>query len=358
MKIAIIGPSHPYKGGITQQTTELATRLVAAGHEVSLIAWKSQFPKLLYPGSLLPEGQPEMAVFAATRRMLSWYNPLSWRAAGRYASTCDLVIFVWWVPTIQAPIYNLIRHYIKRSRIAVICHNVLPHESRPGDRQLAQSFLSKANHVIVHSGEQAALAQTLTKSPVSVADLPTILPGWSAEKAQHRPGARHHLLFFGIVRPYKGLDVLLEALALTPDISLTVAGECWGGSAQYEALITKLGLGGRVRLQAGYIAAEQIPELFQSADAVVLPYRSATGTTNVQVAFAYGLPVIVSDIPVLSEQITEGVSGLLFRNGDAADLSRAIHTLYQPENFKRLHASLPAVAVDEAWAHYLNVVMQ
>ena len=357
MKIAIIGPAHPYKGGIVQQTTELAGRLSAQGHAVELIAWQSQFPNWLYPGTLLPHSQPEMPPFPGTLRLLHWSNPLSWRRVGRRLQGHDLVIFTWWVPTIQAPIYTTIKHYLRGTPTVVICHNVLPHETKPGDKQLASHFLRNVDRIIVHTGGQARLARTLTTQPVTITTLPPLLPGWSEAAAQRKAGLRRRLLFFGIVRDYKGLDILLTALKKVPDIALTVAGEFWGGTGDYDALVTKLVLTDRVSFQAGYIASERIAELFQNCDAVVLPYRSATGTTNVRLAFSYNVPVIASDIPTLAEQIDDGVNGLLFKNEDPDSLATTINKLYQPGVLPRLQTGIPDIHVDSVWQTYLAMVI-
>ncbi len=358
MKLAIIGPSHPYKGGIVQQTTELAQRLKLAGHEVVVYSWRSQFPKLLYPGSVLADDQPEMPLFAGNKPSLSWYNLFSWRRVGKQLHNYDLVIFIWWLPTIQAPIYSMIRHYLKNVKTAVICHNVLPHEPKPADRRLAHFFLSRVDHVIVHTPEQAQLAASLTAARLSSTALPPLLPGWTQTDAKHQPGIRKHLLFFGIVRDYKGLDILLEALAAVTDIKLTVAGEFWGGSSSYESQIAKLGITDRVILRPGYIAAKDIPALFQASDALVLPYKSATGTTNVRLGFSYGVPVIASDIPALTEQIRDGVDGLLFKNDDPEALAAAIRKLYVSATLSRLQAGLPAVEVESFWQNYIKIVTE
>jgi glycosyltransferase involved in cell wall biosynthesis len=357
MKIAIVGPAHPYKGGIVQETTELAHRLAALGHEVELVAWKSQYPRRLYPGTMLPDDQPEQAVFPNTSRQLSWSNPLSWRAVGKRLRAYDQVIFVWWLPTLQAPIYQIILGQLKGVRASVICHNVLPHEGRPGDKQLAQRFFQKVDHLIVHSPEQAAMATDLTTARISTVELPPLLPGWSAGVVTKHDKPQQRLLFFGIVRDYKGLDVLLEAIAKVPSVQLTVAGEFWGGTEQYSRMIDRLGIGDRVKLHAGYIDNETIPKLFAAADALVLPYRSATGTTNVRLGFAYNLPVIASDVPALAEQINDGVDGLLFPSGDADGLAAAIKQSYQPITYKYLHHNLPEIAVDQSWQDYIKILV-
>ncbi len=357
MKIAIVGPAHPYKGGIVQQTTELAHRLAAAGHDTELVAWKSQYPLRLYPGVLLPPDQPELPPYPNTSHRLSWNKPWTWRSTGRYLKAFDLVIFVWYVPTFHGVIYRVMLRSLRDIPTAVICHNVLQHDGKPGDRQLAQGFFRRVGRLIVHTQEQAQIAHSLTDKPVSITPLPTYLPGWSAVAAKHAAGMQRQLLFFGIVRDYKGLDVLLRALALISDVRLTIAGEFWPDSHAYERLIDELGLTERVTIQAGYIPAEAIPELFAAADALVLPYKSATGTTNVQLGFGYNLPVIVSDIDTLAEQVRDGENGLIFKANDAADLARAMEQFYQPEVFARLHSHIPPVAIDSVWQKYIEILL-
>ena len=352
MKIAIIGPSHPYKGGIVQQTTELAHRLTAQGHAVTLIAWRNQYPKLLYPGSLLPADETELPPFVNTQRILSWNNPFSWHKAAKQLRSFDRVIFVWYVPTFQGVIYRVLLRKLRGIPTAVICHNVLQHDGKPGDKQLAEGFFSRVDRLIVHTAEQAKIARNLTRKNIVTVPLPTFIPGWSSAASQHPTGMTHRLLFFGIVRKYKGLDVLLRALALTPDVQLTIAGEFWNSLEKYQTLISELKLQDRVVVRNGYIPGDEIPALFADADALVLPYLSAAGTTNVQVGFGYHVPVIASEVPALADQIDNNINGLIFKTGDAADLARVIGELYTSGTHERLQSSVPPVEIDKAWAIY------
>jgi glycosyltransferase involved in cell wall biosynthesis len=368
MRIALVGPAHPYKGGGARHTTELAHRLTAAGHDVVIESWQAQYPARLYPGQQtieVPEGEP----YPRTHRRLAWYRPGGWLAEGRRLRSADLVVFALLTP-VQVPAYlamlAALRRRPKHPRTAVICHNVLPHERRPGDVALTKALLSRVDTVIVHSAEQAAQARALAPDvPITAVRLPPHLPAAAsppvpehAERAAIDASPRCRLLFFGIVRPYKGLDVLLQALARTPEyVTLTVAGEFWGGTAGTEHLIAGLGLRDRVTLRPGYVPADQIPALFAAADVLVMPYREATASQNALLGFAHGVPVITTTAGALGEHVRDGVNGLTCAPGDVADLLRALTAISAPGEVSRLRAGIAPADPEPAWAAYLQVLL-
>ena len=183
-------------------------------------------------------------------------------------------------------------------------------------------------------------------------------PTPGTERAGPSAPAHTHLLFFGIVRPYKGLDVLLNALAKAPPrVTLTVAGEFWGGTTGTEKLIAELGLAGRVTLRPGYVPADEIPALFGGADALVMPYREATASQNALLAFAHGVPVITTTAGALAGQVRDDVDGLTCAPGDTGDLLRVLIQISDPEVVRRLRAGIPAVDPDRGWAGYLRVLL-
>jgi glycosyltransferase involved in cell wall biosynthesis len=396
MKIALVGPAHPYKGGGARHTTELAHRLAAHGHDVIIESWRAQYPGRLYPGQQtvdVPEGEP----YPRTRRRLAWYRPDGWRAEGRRLRPADLVVFAYLTP-LQAPPYLAIMAGLRRpARTAVICHNVLPHERRPGDVPLTRALLSRADTVITHSAAQAAQARDLAPAAtVRTARIPPHLPatrprtqateraGFPAPAPTPPPGPAQppahtsqpapaepptptrlptpptptRLLFFGIVRPYKGLDVLLRALAQAPaEVTLTVAGEFWADTTEMDNLIGELGLADRVALRPGYVPADEIPALFGAADALVMPYREATASQNALLAFAHGVPVITTTAGALAEPVRDGVDGLTCAPGDTEDLLRVLKEFSDPQVARRLRAGIPAVDPDRGWADYLRVLL-
>ncbi len=392
MRIAIVGPAHPYKGGGARHTTELAHRLSAAGHDVIIESWRAQYPARLYPGRQTldtPEGDP----YPRTYRRLAWYRPDGWLAAGRRLRSADLVVFALLTP-IQAPAYLAILAALRRSALrrsaphrastAVICHNVLPHERRPGDVPLTRALLSAAGLALVPSAAQAAQARALAPATkIVVAPMPPHLPAVAAVPADardiHRPERAvvpppgqpqprvadpapgttpGRLLFFGIVRPYKGLDVLLQALAqASAHLTLTVAGEFWGGTEDTEKLIAALGLAGRVTLRPGYVPASDIPALFAAADALVLPYREATASQNALLAFAHGVPVITTTAGTLADQVRDNVDALTCAPGDPDALARALTAFGDPPTARRLRAAVTPVDPAPAWAAYLDALL-
>jgi glycosyltransferase involved in cell wall biosynthesis len=361
MRIAIIGPAHPYKGGGARHTTELAHRLAAAGHDVIIESWHAQYPRRLYPGQQtvdVPEGEP----YPRTRRRLAWYRPDGWLAEGRRLRTADLVVFVLLTP-IQVPAYLAIASTLGSTKTAVICHNVLPHERRPGDVPLVKTLLNRADTVITHSAAQAAQAKGLAPgATVRTVTMPPHLPATSRHNLSPErvasPAPSTRLLFFGIVRPYKGLDVLLRALAQAPPhVTLTVAGEFWSDRTELDDLVAELGLRDRVTLRPGYVPADEIPALFAAADALVMPYREATASQNALLAFAHGVPVITTTAGALAESVRNGVDGLTCAPGDTGDLLRVLTEISDPEVARRLRAGVPAVDPGPGWAAYLRVLL-
>jgi glycosyltransferase involved in cell wall biosynthesis len=363
MRIALVGPAHPYKGGGARHTTELAHRLATAGHDVIIESWRAQYPQRLYPGQQtvdVPEGEP----YPRTRCRLAWYRPDGWLAEGRRLRSADLVVFVLLTP-LQVPAYLAIASTLGRTETAVICHNVLPHERRPGDVPLVKALLAKAGLVITHSAAQAAQAKDLAPSAtVRTVAMPPHLP--AAVRQVHKQGAERvasptphtRLLFFGIVRPYKGLDILLRALAQAPPhVTLTVAGEFWSDATETSNLIEELGLRDRVTLRSGYVPADQIPALFADADALVMPYRQATASQNALLAFAHGVPVITTTAGALAESVRDRVDGLTCAPGDPADLLRALTEFSDPAVARRLRAGVTAVDPEPGWAAYLRALL-
>jgi glycosyltransferase involved in cell wall biosynthesis/SAM-dependent methyltransferase len=357
VRIAVVGPAFPFKGGIAAHTTVLAHQLARQGHDVVLVSWLRQYPHRLYPGQQTID-VPEFELFAPTRRTLSWDRPDSWIRAGRALRRQDLVIIAH-TNSIQAPAYRAMIAAMRggQARVAVICHNVLPHESTRLDRVLISRLLRAADLVVVHSDAQARLARQLTPRPVVIADLAPHLPT-EFTRGVPLPGEHRRLLFFGLVRPYKGLDVLLEALARGPsDVTLRVAGEFWGGTGDIERLCHELGIAERVELLPGYVPAADVASLFRDVDALVLPYRTATGSQAVAAGFEFGVPVIATRAGHLADDIDVGVDGLVAEPGDVDSLAAAVREFYRPGAPLRMRASVRPVDPAPYWERYIRTLL-
>jgi glycosyltransferase involved in cell wall biosynthesis len=267
------------------------------------------------------------------------------------------------VTPVQAPALLVLRAALGRSvHVLALCHNVLPHERRPVDQVLVRVLLRRVSRVLVHSEQERSRATALTPAPVTVASMPphgvARRPPDALERDPDRPPLRV-LLFFGLVRHYKGLDVLLRALAAgPPDVSLVVAGEFWGGVEETRALVDQLGLRSRVDLRPGYVEAEDVPRLLAECDALVLPYRASTSSQNAVLAHRAGVPVVATRVGTMAAHVSDGVDGLLCEPEDVAGLSRALHQLYDDGVLPRLRRGI-AVTDDEAeWDRYVDAVVR
>jgi D-inositol-3-phosphate glycosyltransferase len=281
------------------------------------------------------------------------------------------------VSPVQVPAYLVLLHALgRRVRVVALCHNVLPHEPRRIDAPLVRSVLRRADGVLVHTAAEreravsllqprsgkgaarptrvavSALAPFFDAAPATSGDPAD--PGDLVERAPERP-ARRRLLFFGLVRPYKGLDILIEALAKgPPEVALTVAGEFWTPVEETRAQAEALGVSDRVEIRPGYVAADDVPELLAEVDALVLPYRAGTATQNVELAFTHGLPVVVTRAGSMSAAVRDGLDGLIVPAGDAAALAAALHRLYEPGVLETLRAGVRPPESDQLWASYVT----
>jgi len=357
VRIALVGPTHPIKGGVSQHTTVLARRLVDAGHDVEIVSWLRQYPERFYPGQQTVD-VPEFPLFEPVSRVLCWNRPDTWIHAARSLRDRDLVVFAHITP-VQAPAYRVMLGQLRRAgiRTQVICHNVLPHESHRVDEYMVTQLLNATDRVLVHSEAQEKIARRLTGTRIVMSPIAPFIPEGFV-RSQPGVGEHRRLIFFGLIRPYKGLDVLLRALARGPSgIRLRVAGEFWGGIASTQQLCRELGISDRVELRPGYVAAQEVPELFSDVDAMVLPYRSATGSQGVWTGFEFGVPVIATRAGHLADDIADGVDGLIAEPDSVESLAEVINCFYAPGVPERMRLAVQPVDPDPYWACYLTALV-
>ncbi len=362
LRIAVVGPTHPAKGGVAAHTTTLAHELTEAGHDVILVSWERMFPKILYPGQQhVPDGTPDVEPFERTVPVLHWNRPETWVRTGRRLRDLDLVVLVHVIPQVVPAHLAILRAARGRGgggpRFVGLVHNVLPHESRPGDGPLMRLFLSAVDAVLVHSQGQAIAAAELGARRVAVAALPAHLPGGEPlSRHSRRPGPTR-LLALGIVRDYKGLDLVLDALAAVRDVELTIAGEMWGDAGEtVRRRAAAPDLADRVTVRDGYVPADRLAGLLADHDVLVLAYRHATGSQNVLLAHHHGLAVLATDVGTFGGQVRDEVDGLVVPPGDHAALVGALRRLADPGTTTRLLAGVRPPDLHGPWATYIGTL--
>jgi glycosyltransferase involved in cell wall biosynthesis len=337
IQFCLIGPTYPYRGGIAHYTTLLAQHLQES-HEVLLLSFSRQYPAWLFPGRS-DKDPSKRPLQTEAHYLLDPLNPFTWWRSLRQLRQWqpDVVIIPWWHPYF-APVWFSLGRGIKRlkpqPKLLFICHNVRPHEqgwlSRALLPWLLRRVLGRGDGFIVHSQADATILRNyLPQANITVSPLPTYaaLGGEAAKTIPvDLPSDRPLLLFCGLIRPYKGLDVLLEAVALLKrPFHLLIAGEFWqGGLADYQTQISKLGLINCVTIIDEYLPDELLTACIDRANVVVLPYRSATQSAVVQTAFGRNKPVITTDVGGLAEAVENGRTGLVVPPEEPAALAQAI----------------------------------
>ena len=370
LRIALIGPTYPYRGGIAHYTTLLAEAL-RQQHETLLISFSQQYPTWLFPGrdDRDPSKRP---LRTEAHYLLNPLNPFSWQRTVRHLHQWqpDLVIMQWWHP-FWFPAWRYIGRGVGRlpnqPPLVYLCHNILPHEkgnylSHKVLPYLIRFTLQPATGFITHAhSDKKTLAQILPQHPIHVSPHPTYSAlGAHAETTLPItvPADRPLLLFAGFVRPYKGLDVLLEALALVKrPFHLLVAGEFWGGSTAYQQQIEQLGLQAHVSLHDAYLPNETLATCLQQANVVVLPYRSATQSGIIQLAFGAGCPVITTNVGGLAEVVENGRTGLIVPPENPAALAAAIDRYLADKLEPIFHEQIMKENGRFSWDHLITQII-
>ena len=332
----LLGPAWPYRGGIAHFQLATARALAARGHAVDAVTFRRQYPERLFPGTSQFEDGPPPADRPPAPRLLDPLDPRTWARTARRvaASGADVAVVMVWMPFFAPMVGVVARRLRKRGvRVLAVVHNALPHERRPGDRWLTRFALTGCDGLVVLSDAVAAdVAGLGVTAPVRQVPHP-VYDGFGgpvatadARAALSLPPDAPVFLFFGFIRRYKGLHVLLEAWAEVarqrPDALLVVAGEFYADEAEVRQQAAALG--DSVRLDAGYLPDDQVALYFSATDAVVQPYLSATQSGVAQIAFHFGRPVITTDVGGLAETVPDGVAGLVVPPGDPAALAGAL----------------------------------
>lgn len=342
MRIVVIGPVYPYRGGIAQYTGFMSQNL-SRKHEVINLSFKMQYPGFLYHNE---QKSYDNDTFQApdTREIIHTANPANWIFVSRYIAKLnpDLVIVQWWHPYFAPSYWSILKSVKKKARIIFVCHNVLPHENFPLKKRLTKMVLKQGQGFIVHSNQDAEDLQSLIHRP---AYRETVLPTYAAFKmsGMNKEMAREKLgiapqteviLFFGFIREYKGLKHLIRALPSIverrPNVHLMIVGEFFsGGKQEYLDLIQQTNTSSYLTLVDHYVPDKEVEPYFAACDLVVLPYESATQSAIVQVAYGFEKPVVATTVGGLPEVVKDGQTGFLVPPKAESDLADAVVRFFE-----------------------------
>jgi len=377
VRISVVGPTYPFRGGIAHYTTFMVRQLRAAGYAAPLYSFTRQYPRWLVGGR--SDRDPSSSPLRVDcEYILDPVNPFTWWQLYRRvrADHPDVLILQWWVPY-WTPCLTVISSLIKRNtetKIMFICHNVVPHEGGGViDRRLALTVLRLGDALLVHSEQDRyRLLALLPNARVIKAQIPSY-----SELVRHDDSSRvaalrrdlgiaEHapvMLFFGFVRPYKGLEYLIQAMARVrerlPDAHLLVVGEFWTSPEFYQRYASEFGVAQAMTVVNRYVPNEDLQPYFDLADVVVLPYVSATQSAVVQLAFGFGKPVITTRVGGLYEVVEDGVNGLVVPPQDEGALAEAIIRYFSEDLAAPFCANVAAQAVTGfSWQELVTTIEQ
>ncbi len=334
--IGLMGSLWPYRGGIAQHTTMLHRTLMEKTHLVT-VSFKKQYPNWLYPGKSNFEPGCKGCCDPRIYYILDPMNPFSWKRAGHLfvRQFSKLVIIPWWT-VFWAPCVAFIVRYLKKNGIEILflCHNIMSHDNAYWKLKLTKYVLSLGDYFLVDNERNAEVLASLLPVPkISVYPVPSF-QGFPLSKNLLARRGKLELLYFGFVRPYKGIDVLLKAMHLLKerDIYLTIAGEWWINDRPSKHFIENKKLTRKVEVINRYLTGEEVSEHFCRADVIILPYRNASGSGVIPLAYHYGKPVIATNVGGLPEFVQDGISGRLIPSEDPLALAAAIEEFFEQDS--------------------------
>jgi glycosyltransferase involved in cell wall biosynthesis len=323
MNITIIGSAHPLRGGgIATFNERMAEVLQQQGHNVVIYSFSLQYPSFLFPGKSQFTDEPAPKGLEI-RSVINSINPLNWISIGNRIKNekPDLIIVRFWLP-FMGPCFGTILRRVRKNRhtkIVAITDNVIPHEHRPGDMVFTKYFLKAADAFLAMSKDVLKDLKQFTDKP-SVFSPHPVYDNYGNAVTKHEACVRlrldvnaKYILFFGFIRKYKGLDLLLDAMKderlKQADIQLIVAGEFYGDGEPYLKQISDNGIANNVKLFTEFIPNEDIKYYFSAADLIVQPYRTATQSGITQVAYHFEKPMVVTNVGGLAEVVPDGKAG-------------------------------------------------
>lgn len=366
MQIALISVAPPYRGGISKQTSILVENL-SKNHSVDVINYSRQYPDFLFPGKT--QYLDDKSENDNSSRMIDSINPLTWFSTGNKLAkkNYDLVIFRFWNPFF-APALGVISGIIKKkssyTKLMSLCDNILPHEKTPFAYFLTTYLFDKLDGHIVQSSQTENELQEVVENPVYEKRFHPIYTNFPKKidkiTARKKLGlsAKNIILYFGIIRDYKGFDILLNAIAELKDsgldFHLLAGGECYGSDEKYTQLISNLGISDYITWHNKYIPDSEVSNYFSAADVVALPYRTASQSGVTQIAYSYDLPVIVTKVGGLPEIVDEGQSGFTIEPENPTELANILEKNLEAGTFLEMATYIKKFKQKFSWEYFVN----
>ena len=368
MKITLLGPAHPYRGGLASIMETMAREYQSRGHEVRIYTFTVQYPSLLFPGKTQYVDTPAPADLHI-ERVMNTVNPLNWVSLGLRLKRekPDMILMKYWTP-FMAPCFGTIARIARTNGVTkVICQidNVEPHEHHITDRPFNRYYLGAVDGFVYMSEQVHSELKAYTSAPAIFSPHPMFENFGKAverEQACQNIGidpAYDYTLFFGLIRDYKGLDLLLEAWARwVPDNrKLLIAGEFYTAPERYLGLIERLGLKDKVVLHDRFIKDEDVKYYFSASDMLVLPYRTATQSGVTQIAYNFSLPMIVTRVGGLPEIVPDGKVGIVCEPTPES-IAEALNKAYSGENINRDRESFTEERKRFSWGAMCNKLLE
>lgn len=362
MRIAYLSTFHPFRGGIAQFNAALF-RSIEHEHSVSAYTFTRQYPEFLFPGKTQLVQPGDNADPIPAQQVLDTAWPLNWPGAARTIAkgNPELLVMKYWM-SYFGPSLGYVAGSLKKrgTKVLTVLDNVLPHERRFFDVPFTKYFLAR-NHGFIAMSEKVKRDLLSLRPDAPVHFMPHPLYDHFGKTVERHMAARslgldpalRTVLFFGLIRDYKGLDLLIEAFArLGEGHQLLIAGEPYGDFGKYQRMIDQHPLRHRIVAHARYIADAEVPAFFSVADCLVLPYKGATQSGVTAIAFHFGVPVIATDVGGLAEIVTHERTGLIVPRPDAEAIAQGLKTFFEGDRSQRLRGNFDAVRNELSWGRF------
>jgi len=320
-RIVIIGPAHPLRGGLATFNQRLAKEFIDTGHDCSIYSFSLQYPSFIFPGTTQYTDEPAPANLPI-HTVINSINPFNWFKVGRKLrkEKPDLVIVRFWLPLMGPALGTILRRVRKNKHTKIICiaDNVIPHEKRPGDKPFTRYFLRSCDAFVTMSEKVMQDLRLFEKTKPALQVAHPLYDNFgekiSQEAARQKlglPVQEKIILFFGFIRKYKGLDILLDAMPKLPGIKLLVAGEFYEEEKPYREQISQLGIGNQLLLKTDFVPDSEVKYYLCAADLVVQPYRNATQSGVTPLAYHFEIPMVVTNVGGLPALVDNGETGII-----------------------------------------------